>query len=65
VLFFSEALALELKGTDVRVTAACPGPVATHFFAKMNPKLQAKQMDQPVPLSMTVCGDSFCKDVAS
>jgi short-subunit dehydrogenase len=47
VLFFSEALALELKETHVTVTAACPGPVATHFFAKMNPKLQAKQMDQP------------------
>ena len=47
VLFFSEALALELEGTGVTVTAACPGPVATNFFAKMNPALQAKQMDQP------------------
>jgi short-subunit dehydrogenase len=50
VLFFSEALALELKGTGITVTAACPGPVATHFFANMNPRLQAKQMDQPVPV---------------
>lgn len=47
VLFFSEALALELEDTGVTVTAACPGPVATHFFAEMNPKMQAKQMDQP------------------
>jgi short-subunit dehydrogenase len=47
VLFFTEALSLELEGTGVTVTAACPGPVATHFFATMNPKLQAKQMDQP------------------
>jgi short-subunit dehydrogenase len=47
VLFFSEALALELEDTGVTVTATCPGPVATHFFAKMNPKLQASQMDQP------------------
>jgi len=50
VLFFSEALALELNKTGVTVTAACPGPVATQFFAKMNPKLQAKQMDQPGPV---------------
>jgi hypothetical protein len=50
VLFFSEALALELEKTGVKVTAACPGPVATHFFAHMNPKLEAKQMDQPGPV---------------
>jgi len=47
VLFFSEALSLELDKTGVRVIAACPGPVATQFFAKMNPELQAKQMDEP------------------
>jgi uncharacterized protein len=47
VLFFSEALSLELSKTGVKVTAGCPGPVATEFFAKMNPKLQANQMDQP------------------
>lgn len=47
VLFFSEALAVELERSNVRVLAACPGPVATHFFAHMNPKMQAKQMDQP------------------
>lgn len=50
VLFFSEALALELKRTGVTVTAACPGPVATPFFAGMNPKLQPHQMDQPGPV---------------
>ena len=47
VLFFSEGLALELQKSNVRILAACPGPVATQFFANMNPKLQAKQMDQP------------------
>lgn len=47
VLFFSEALALELEKTGVTITAACPGPVATDFFARMNPRLEAKQMDQP------------------
>jgi short-subunit dehydrogenase len=50
VLFFSEALALELEKTGVTVIAACPGPVATRFFATMNPKLQAREMDQPAPV---------------
>jgi short-subunit dehydrogenase len=50
VLFFSEALAMELKETGVTVTAACPGPVATNFFSQMNPKLHAKQMDQSEPV---------------
>ncbi len=31
VLSFSEALAVELKGTGVKVTVLCPGPTATHF----------------------------------
>jgi short-subunit dehydrogenase len=46
-LLFSEALALELDGTGVKVTAACPGPVATQFFADKNPMLKPQQMDQP------------------
>ena len=50
VLFFSEGLSLELEKTGVTVTAACPGPVATHFFARMNPTLKTKQMDQPTPV---------------
>jgi len=47
VLLFSEGLSLELEESGVRVLASCPGPVATQFFANMNPKLQATQMDQP------------------
>jgi len=47
VLLFSEALSLEIEKSGVRILASCPGPVSTQFFAKMNPKLQAKQMDQP------------------
>ena len=50
MLFFSEGLAFELETSGVKVTAACPGPVATRFFAKMNPKLRAGQMAQPGPV---------------
>jgi short-subunit dehydrogenase len=50
VLFFSQAVSLELDKSGVRVLAACPGPVATPFFAKMNPKLKTKQMDQPAAI---------------
>ena len=50
VLFFSEGLSFELAKSNVHVLAACPGPVATRFFANMNPKLQARQMDQPAAI---------------
>lgn len=50
VLLFTEALSLELEKTGVTITAACPGPVATNFFAKMNPTLKSQQMDQPTPI---------------
>ena len=36
VLSFSEALANELKGTGVTVTALCPGPTKTNFSNKAN-----------------------------
>ena len=38
VLSFSEALAEELSGTGVTVTASCPGPTATNFGAAANMK---------------------------
>jgi short-subunit dehydrogenase len=38
VLSFSEALAEELAGTGVTVTASCPGPTATNFGAAANMK---------------------------
>jgi short-subunit dehydrogenase len=56
VLLFSEGLSLELEKSGVHVMASCPGPVATQFFANMNPKLQARQMDQPA----TVVRDTLC-----
>jgi hypothetical protein len=34
VLSFSEAIANELEGTGVTVTALCPGPTATDFFER-------------------------------
>jgi short-subunit dehydrogenase len=36
VLSFSEALAEELAGTGITVTAVCPGPTATNFGAAAN-----------------------------
>lgn len=36
VLSFTEALHQELKGTGVKVSALCPGPVATEFFDVAN-----------------------------
>ena len=54
VLLFSEGLALELEKSNVNVTVACPGPVATQFYADMNPKLQARQMDQPGPVTAEI-----------
>ncbi len=37
VVSFSQAFAYELREKNVRVTVVCPGPVATAFFANMNP----------------------------
>jgi hypothetical protein len=36
VLAFSEAIAEELSGTNVTVTALCPGPTATGFQERAN-----------------------------
>lgn len=47
VLFFSEALSFELRKSGVCVLAACPGPVATHFFANMQPAFKMRELDQP------------------
>lgn len=45
VLHFSEAIANELEGTGVTVTALCPGPTSTHFVqaAKMKESKVSKE----------------------
>lgn len=48
VLSFSEALANELKGTGITISAFCPGPTATEFQERANmnaSRLQLLQMD--------------------
>jgi uncharacterized protein len=42
VLSFSMALASELKGTGVKITVLCPGPVKTEFFKKSSPENRNK-----------------------
>jgi short-subunit dehydrogenase len=48
VLSFSEAIAAELKGTGVTMTALCPGPVATEFVEAAGFKKEANEMGPSV-----------------
>lgn len=43
VLSYSEAMAVELRGTGVTVTAFCPGPVTTEFFDHAAPGVPRKK----------------------
>jgi short-subunit dehydrogenase len=58
VLSFSEAFATELEGTNVTVTAACPGPVDTEFASEDMLKSNAYQ-SIPVADSKTVAEQSL------
>lgn len=53
VLSFTEALHEEMRGTGIRVSALCPGPVATEFFAAadMNGKLFERMAADPVAVA--------------
>jgi len=49
VLSFTQALAHELRRTDVRVTALCPGPTRTEFFDVADSPLAASASLQSAP----------------
>ncbi len=51
MLSFSQALARELKGTSVRVTALCPGPTKTGFLINAGRK---KPSEQNLPSAQSV-----------
>lgn len=50
VLSFTEALWGETIGTNVRVTAVCPGPINTEFFSVAGTTPPGKPMDVTVPI---------------
>jgi hypothetical protein len=54
VLSFSEALACELEGSGVTVTALCPGPTASGFQDKANLKSSALVKGKKLPGADTV-----------
>jgi uncharacterized protein len=58
VLSFSEALASELEGTGVAVTAFCPGPTASGFAekAKMTASAQFKPKKLPTAIKVAAAG---------
>ena len=49
VLSFSQALSRELKGTDITVTALCPGPIATDF--EQTAQLGKSKLFRSMPVS--------------
>ncbi len=58
VLYLTEAVAAELQGTHVSVTALCPGATTTEFFqhAKMNNQRVSKKEDTMDPAKVAEIG---------
>ena len=59
VLSYSRALATELKGTGVTVTALCPGPVPTEFAAAAG--WTPEQFDKALPSFMYVSAEDVAR----
>jgi len=59
VLSFSEALAEELKDTDVTVTALCPGPTASEFQKAAHMGSSALVKDKKLPTAEEVAEFGF------
>lgn len=61
VLAFSEAIAEELRGTNVTVTALCPGPTATGFQERANMGNSKIVMGKKLPAAKDVAQFGFEK----
>lgn len=56
VLSFSEALAQELKGTGISVTALCPGPTESNFHTVAVDGRKPKERKMPAALDVALYG---------
>ncbi len=58
VLSFTEAIAEEVRGTEITVTALCPGPTASHFQerASMEDSKLIKNSKLPTAASVAAIG---------
>jgi short-subunit dehydrogenase len=59
VLSFSEAIAAELDGTGVTVTALCPGPTASGFQDKADMGASALVKGKKLPTSEEVAAEGY------
>ena len=60
LLMFSEAIAEELKGSDIRVMVAIPGATATEFFDQSPTTVRLEKMDQAETVARNTL-DDFAK----
>lgn len=59
VLSFSEAIASELEGTGVTVTALCPGPTASGFQDKADMHASALVKGKKLPTAQAVAAEGY------